>query len=424
MRVLLISANREEINMPTWPLGLACIASATEAAGHHVGLVDLKSTDDPRQVLATSIREHQPEIIGISVRNIDDQNMETRSFMLEQVRQVVTDCRAESGSPMVLGGAGYSIFPQDLLDYLNADMGIQGEGEKTFPDLLGRIERGERLHGLNGLYLRGSGTTGKREFVRELDNLPLPNAQTASLALYNAENFWFPVQTRRGCPLNCVYCSTGTIEGRVIRKRSPKAFLAWLTQWIDVGVRRFYFVDNTFNLPPSYARELCAGLIDLGSPIQWRCILYPGNINETLVKLMAGAGCVEVSLGFESGSARILPSLNKRFGLEDVRLASRLLADYGIRRMGFLLLGVPGETKETVEESLVFADSLNLDAVKVTVGIRIYPYTELARIALKEGLVRMEDDLLSPTFYLTKGLDGWLQQTVKEWISTRPNWLR
>ncbi len=137
---------------------------------------------------------------------------------------------------------------------------------------------------------------------------------------------------------------------------------------------------------------------------------------------MARAGCVEVAFGFESGSRKILRSFNKRFQPEEVRRISEMLDKYGIGRMGFLLLGGPGETRETVEESLEFADSLELEAMKVTTGIRIYPYTALAAAAVAEGVVSPQDDLLRPAFYLAGGLDGWIEETVSGWLKKRPNW--
>jgi radical SAM superfamily enzyme YgiQ (UPF0313 family) len=173
----------------------------------------------------------------------------------------------------------------------------------------------------------------------------------------------------------------------------------------------------------SYAKALCKELANLPSRLEWRCILYPDTIDRELAETMARSGCTEVSLGFESGSEQILHVLNKRFKPEDIKRASEILADHGIRQMGFLLLGGPGETKQTVEESLSFADSLKLDAMKITMGIRIYPYTDLARIAVDEGVVSSDDDLLRPQFYLAPGLETWLDTTVEDWAKNRPNWL-
>ncbi len=125
---------------------------------------------------------------------------------------------------------------------------------------------------------------------------------------------------------------------------------------------------------------------------------------------MAKAGCVEVSLGFESGYPPVLRAMNKRFQPDEVREISQRLAAHGIRRMGFLLLGGPGETKESVDESLAFARSLDLEMLKVSVGIRLYPYTPLARQAIEEGVVAPDDDLLVPRFYIRPGLEEYIKQ--------------
>jgi len=421
MRVLLISANTEKINMPTLPLGLASVATTTRKAGHDVAMADLMVEKDMRSVLKEAIEGFRPEIIGISVRNIDDQNMENPRFLLDPVKEIVSGCQSLSEATIVLGGAGYSIFPESALSFLGADMGIQGEGEVVFPDLIERLERGASLSGLPGLYLPGHGLQCKRMFAKNLDTLPLPDTDLLS-SPSQKEELWMPVQTRRGCPLNCSYCSTGTIEGRVLRRHSPEAIVQWIARWREAGVHQFYFVDNTFNLPPSHAKEICRKLIDHGLNTRWWSILYPKHVDKELVGLMARAGCEQVSMGFESGSERILKNMNKRFTLKEVRQISEMLSEHGIRRMGFLLLGSPGETRGSVEESLVFADSLKLDTLKITTGVRIYPHTSLAKKAIDDGVISSHDDLLLPRFYLAKGLENWLQETLKNWATTRPHW--
>jgi radical SAM superfamily enzyme YgiQ (UPF0313 family) len=139
---------------------------------------------------------------------------------------------------------------------------------------------------------------------------------------------------------------------------------------------------------------------------------------------MALAGCSDVSLGFESGSPVMLHRMNKKYHLEEVRDISRALKASGIRRMGFLLLGGPGETKDTVIESLTYADELDLEAVKVTLGIRIYPRTPLTRTAVEEGIIESDDDLLFPKFYMVENLKDWLIETVGDWMESHPNFVR
>jgi radical SAM superfamily enzyme YgiQ (UPF0313 family) len=424
MKILLISANTERINLPTFPLGLACVAQATLQAGHELECLDLIAVGQPEALLGKTISAFQPEVIGISVRNIDDQNMAGPRFLLHQAKHVVAACKEFSESPVVVGGAGYSLFPQKALDYLGADIGIQGEGEQAFPLLLDHMNKGLSLSDLPGLYLRGQRSCqGNRCFAQDLDRFPLPNPHLLSTSPYEGEDFYIPVQTRRGCPMKCSYCSTETIEGRFIRKRSPEMVVRSFAQWVEAGFRRFQFVDNTFNLPPTYAETLCGFLAKSPFHVAWRCILYPGSLKERLVAAMAKAGCREVSLGFESGCDEMLKGMNKHFKAQDVRDASTMLSDHNISAMGFLMLGGPGETRRSVEKSLAFVHDLNLKALKITVGVRIYPYTALAKIAVEEGLIAPDDDLLFPRFYLERGLEDWLGKTVEERIKENTAWM-
>jgi radical SAM superfamily enzyme YgiQ (UPF0313 family) len=424
MRVLLISVNKEEINMKAWPLGAGCVATAALHAGHEVILLDLMSETAPESVATDVIRNFRPEVIGVSIRNVDDQRMDDPKFFLNDVQELISRCRSLTNSPIVLGGAGYSIYPVSLLEYLAADMGIQGEGEIAFLLLLERLEKNEDLSGVPGLLLSTGEALGSRRLEKNLDGLSLPDSRFLPKYASGDDQFWLPVQTRRGCPMKCSYCSTASIEGCTLRERSPEAVVRWIDACVGKGFRRYYFVDNTFNLPPSYAKKLCSKLAAAGLEIAWRCIIYPLHVDEELAQLMAAAGCEDVSVGFESGSEPMLHNMNKRFSPDQVREVCEILGRHGICRMGFLMLGGPGETKASALESLNFADSLDLDMMKITVGIRIYPYTALAETAREEGLIAKDDNLLTPRFYIASGLGGWLRETVDHWISTRPNWVK
>jgi len=425
MKVLLISANTEQINMPVLPLGLAYVAAAADSQGHKVKMINLMMQTDTQKALHEAIDEFNPEIIGISVRNIDDQNMESPRFLLETVKEVVTNCRKYSDATIVLGGAGYSIFPQAALDFLDADIGIQGEGENAFLTLLNRLHDKKKFSEIPGLYLPGQKSQRESEYIKSLADipLPLPDVHLSTPSTLKDQEIWIPFQSRRGCPMDCSYCSTATIEGRIIRKHDPKKVVETISRYAEVGLDHFFFVDNTFNLPSAYANTLCEQLISSKLKITWRCILYPWKVDDELVEKMAKAGCREVSLGFESGSEKILAKMNKKYLPADVRQISERLKKFGIGRMGFLLFGSPDETKETANESLEFADSLDLEAMKITIGIRIYPHTSLQQTAIKEGLVTADDNLLIPKFFIAKGLKGWLRETVKVWIETRPHWV-
>ncbi|MCP4757477.1 MAG: radical SAM protein [Proteobacteria bacterium] len=424
MNVLLIYVITENINITVLPLGMSCIAASTEKAGHDVRQISLKSTQT-RADLETMLGEFRPDAIGVSLRNVDDQKMEDTRFLLEAVKETVSVCRDLSDAPVILGGAGYSIFPSSALAYLGADMGIQGEGEATFVSLLECIERKIEPKGVPGLFLP---EIGRQENVGspgdlEVLPLPLPDRHLQLPPVVKERNILIPFQTGRGCPMNCNYCSTSTIEGATPRHYPIKRVVDTLSQYVANGYNHFFFVDNTFNLPRKHAEAICDGIIAEGLDVSWQCILYPWNVDEGLVKKMARAGCTDVSFGFESGSEKILRIMNKRYRPDEVRRISEMLKRNGIGQMGFLLLGGPGETRETVEESLAFADSLELNALKLTLGIRIYPNTPLAKTAVDDGIIEADRNLLFPTFYMVPDLEDWLRENVTKWRDERPHWI-
>ena len=410
--------------MTVLPMGMAFVARALEDAGHEVSQINLMAEREALEKLAESIQKIQPDIIGVSVRNIDDQVSLQPRFLLEPVKDIVSTCRQNSEGKIVLGGAGYSIFPKHALSYLDADMGIQGEGEQSFAMLLDRIENNANLSNIPGLYYADRSIANLPVTIKKIDQnpFPLPGKHIFALEHTKDEIIWLPFQTRRGCPLNCSYCSTSSIEGKTIRKRDPNLIIDALAAYASAGFDHFFFVDNTFNLPPEYAKNLCNQMIESDLNIAWRCILYPGRVDNELVTKMAKSGCVEVSLGMESGSDAILRKMNKQYYTADVSRTSDLLKKAGIRQMGFLLLGGPGETRQTVRESLEFVDSLALEMVKVTIGIRIYPGTELAMYARRTGKIVPNDSLLFPKFYIENGMEAWIRKTVAAWMKDRSNW--
>ncbi len=426
MKVLLISANTEQISMPVMPLGLACVRQAVEQAGHEVRALNLMTRTDSRKYIEEAVTTFQPEVIGVSVRNIDDQSMRQSRFLLPAVKDIVDDCRQLSSAPIVLGGAGYSIFPRNALSYLGADMGIQGEGEDAVVELLCRMEQKAVIDDIPGLFTvrnEARRRPPRQQKALERHPLPTPGNDLSVHPDFKPETIWLPFQTRRGCPMDCSYCSTAVIEGRRLRKRSPESVVAVLEQYAAAGFQQFFITDNTFNFPLSYAKTFCREILRRQLNIRWQAILYPFGVDAELTDLMARSGCVQVSLGFESGSATILKRMNKRFTPQMVTEISRLLKTRGIRRMGFLLLGGPGETRETVMESMAFAENLQPEMMRFTAGIRIYPHTALEKISRINGMIRPEDDLLLPRFYLEKTISNWLPQKAAEWAESHPDWI-
>jgi radical SAM superfamily enzyme YgiQ (UPF0313 family) len=274
MRVLLISANTERTAILPLPLGPAFVAAACRRAGHETVLLNLMFERDPLAALRKDIEEFRPGAIGISVRNIDDQNMANPRFLLPAAREVVADCRRMSTAPIVVGGPGYSMFPESALRFLQADMGIRGEGEAVFPELLERLESGTDPYGLPGVYLPDRPPPGSI-FSTSLDDLPLPEPELWLPTAPESRELWIPVQGKRGCPMGCSFCATKSIEGTRIRRRSPESIAEWMERVAARGFRKFCTVDNTFNIPPSYAKGYCREIIRRGLDVNLWCIVYP-----------------------------------------------------------------------------------------------------------------------------------------------------
>lgn len=408
----MVAANTERINLPTLPLGAALVAAASEAAGHTTSFLDLMGCDDPPAALRTAISDLEPEAIGVSVRNIDDQNMSQPTFLLDKVRPVVAACRAAGDAPVILGGAGFTLFPEAVLDYLGADYGICGEGEEAFPALLDRLERGEPLADVPGLCGTGREASPPRAAVGDLDDLPDPGSPVWAAADLEDPDVFVPVQTRRGCPFRCTYCSTPRIEGSTVRCRSPRLVVEQLARMAEQGVRQIQFVDNVFNIPRPYVLALCREIIALGANLCWRALIYPRGVDDELAAALAAAGCRAVSLGFEAGDDGMLRAYDKHFDTAEIRTAAGVLANHGILRFGFLLLGGPGETRDTVVRSFDFVQSLDLDMLNVTVGIRIYPGTPIARRAADRWGIA-DDELLQPRFFMEPDLEAWIREELE-----------
>ena len=422
MRILLVSANRTSVNMPVFPLGLAYLGSSLREAGHDVAIFDLLGLEDPGPAVAGRIRAFRPDLIGVSIRNIDNQDPFQPEFYLPEIREIIRACRKVSHAPVVLGGAGYSIFPRRVLRYLGGDYGVAGEGERALCEIAQRIARGDAVDDIPGVITPDQREPVARSLIRDLGRIPRPAHELLPIGRY-ARTSPMPIQGKRGCNRKCIYCSSPLIEGRTVRLRPPGRIVEEIECAVTRhGVRRFFFVDNLFNYAEEPTLALCQAMISRGLPIEWSCILHPHGVTAELVRRMKKAGCTEASLGFESGSDTMLQRLGKEFTAEDVKQASRHLKAHGISQTGFLLLGGPGESRETVEESLAFAEDLAPEAMKLAVGIRIYPGTVLADIARDEARIPPDADLLAPIFYISEQVDGWLQERIPKEASAHPGW--
>jgi radical SAM superfamily enzyme YgiQ (UPF0313 family) len=429
VRVLAISFNSSRLIMPPFPLGLASLVAAL-GPEHPFRVLDFMFEPDPRQKVLAVLADFQPEIIALSLRNTDNQDSCFPEFFFPEAREFSLWLRSHTRAPLVLGGTAFSTFPQ-LLDYLEADMGIVGEGELNFRALVESYPGGDWTK-VPGLVWRDRGRWRENPPgpAADLDALPDPALEYFTPSKYHEAvgSARLPgvmtIQSRRGCPRRCRYCTTARLEGTRVRTRSPDKVAALMAaayhRW---GLRRFYFVDNVFNHPREYARYLCRAIQQLNLPLEWSCLINPAYPDEELFHLIREAGCSRVQVGNESGSDLVLTNLGKGFGRRQIEETFGLLQQAGLSYNCFLMMGGPGETPATVRESVELLEGYAPFLVNLTVGIRIYPYTALCDQARAEGVISPTDNLLWPRFYLSEAVADWIWDYLKDVTSRHPNWI-
>lgn len=403
VRVLLLNLNSYDQPYPVYPLGLAYIDGALREAGHTTRLWDGRMSPES---LENAIAEFRPDLVGVSMRNIDNvQYHNPRSFVQE-----VVDCcrriRAATPAPLVLGGSAFSVFPRELYELTQVDFGIQGEGEITLLKLIEHLQTGTPLDGISGLHRRTP--EGKAEWTPTHPNDVVftsePHHDPALLAAYVKQGSLPGVQTQRGCPLRCCYCTYPLIEGKKSRYRTGEQIVAEMRRMLALGVKYTFIVDSVFNTRADHVAKICEALIDAKLDMEWECFLRPRNATRDLLALMKRAGLRHVEFGSDSFSDPVLKSYGKSFAYAEIEQASFAARDLGLHYSHFLILGGPGETSETVDETLTRAQTLPGAYFFATIGMRVYPDTPLWRqLAPEKNGETAADYLVEPRFYLAPG---------------------
>jgi len=259
---------------------------------------------------------------------------------------------------------------------------------------------------------------------RLISRIAAPDRSLFNVARYHSEGGMANVQTKRGCPFSCTYCTYPHLEGRVMRLRPVEEILTEIRSLVhDYGVSYLYFVDDIFNYPPAFASELCRAMAAEKVPVSWSAFINPDFITPGLMEEMLAAGCDAVEFGSDSGSPQMLKNLHKSFTVEDLRMASLLCKEMGVDFAHYMLFGGPGETRDTILESFALMDELEPTAVITMTGIRIYPNTALHRTAIDEGLVQESASLLEPVFYISPAIRDCFSELVTSEAMKRRNWI-
>ena len=402
-----------------FPLGLSYLTGPLAVLGHRLRVVDLCFADDPAAAVSEALLDFRPASVVISIRNIDNVTFPGSRSYLAGVRDIVDLCRGKL--PVILGGSGFSLMPGQLLDYLGGDYGVVGEGEEVLPELIAAIEKGDFSPSLPGVLVKGRDGYLPARLVTHIgaaDRTLFP------LDRYHREGGMANLQTKRGCPFTCIYCTYPLLEGNRMRLRPIAGIIAEIRSLVeDFGVSYIYFVDDIFNYPPEFAEQLCRALIVERLPINWSAFINPAFVTTTLLESMIAAGCDGVEFGSESGSPQMLRSLGKSFGVGEIRSASRLCRDMGADFAHYMLFGGPGESEATIDESFALMDEVEPTAVIAMTGIRIFPGTALHRTALEAGIITAQTSLLEPVFYISPPIRETLCDLVTDRALARKNWV-
>ena len=411
-RVLLVSANRERQPYPVVPNGLACVASALQSAGHEVRFLDLCFERDPVKATMRAAVEFAPDVAGVSVRNIDNSDAIALRHYTPEAKSIFLALRqAAPSATIIAGGAAFGVAPEALFRDFGVDYAVAGDGERASVALVDAIARGNAVEGIPGIVRL---VADRVHFTppgddASLDGLPTPQLHRwIDLKRYERHGATIPIQTKRGCVYKCVYCTYQNVEGWGYRLRDPERVANEIEELVHKAqVRSFDFVDSTFNSPPGHAIEVCESILRRGLRVHLDTTNFtPASASDELLQTMRHAGFRTLGISAESASDSVLEKLQKGFTSAKVRDVAERVEKAGIRTLWIFLVGGPGETPQTLDETLRFAEwrLLRGDAVYMTIGLRIYPGTTLHRIALAEGVVESGATLLDPTFYFSPSL--------------------
>jgi radical SAM superfamily enzyme YgiQ (UPF0313 family) len=426
-KVLLVNTNSETRPYPVPPIGLCMIAASLE---NYYETIVYDGTFDRGNSVISIAEDFKPDYIGLTIRNIDDMNIDKPASYVGDIKNRYAEpLRGVSGAPLILGGSGFSIMPDYYMKEFSADYGVVGEGEAAIISLLGSLDN---TPGIGSARPQDSNKSlGK---LIQVDQNNKSFADSAGFSEIDRridfrpyiERGSYPIQTKRGCSHGCVYCTYNRIEGACFRVRSAESVALEIEQAVErLGHSTFEFVDSTFNDPTGHAESICREIIARGIKTRLRTMgVNPANVDDRLMELMKEAGFAQIDCGADTASSSTIASYGKNFSKAELERAALAARKFDMPTMWFFIFGGPGETKDTISESLEFIDRfvLPLDMVHITLGMRIYPRTPLHSIAIEHGIVSRDDCLVEPRFYVSPklGIDS-LREIINSSVRNRPN---
>lgn len=422
--ILLISANRFDKPYPVFPLGIAYLSSyIKEKLPHYsIDIFDLYSND--LEQLREYISEKSPKYIGVSLRNVDSINSLDCESFIDWYQQIIACIKQCSEATLIIGGAGFSIFPEKIFEALKPDYGINGEGEESLVKLISHLDRHEDVTEIEGLVYTKDGKprrNERRNFCRDI-NLQLKGE---AVDLYWQRSGMLNIQSKRGCPYKCIYCTYPVIEGRKIRVLQISQIVSTLVDlYTNKGIDYVFFTDSVFNIENKFNYELAEQIISSGIKIKWGAYFSIKNLDEKLLLILKKSGLTHIEFGTESLSDSTLKHYRKPFTVQDVVDVSALCTRLEIDFVHFLILGGYGETEQSLKETFDNCKRIGRTAFFPFIGMRIYPGTELYEIALREEKIDKDDDLVIPKYYFSDAVDlSDLNALKARAVATGKNWV-
>lgn len=407
MKVLLISANVSATPYPVYPIGISILARVLRDAGHEVKQADFFHLEKSYDSIDRIVRESEPDLIGISLRNVDSVNMLSEQLYVEAVGEMISRMRRITNVKIILGGSGYSMMPEAILRVSGADFGVVGEGEKAIVEFVDNAARG--LYPPQGTILRPVQDLVGKEM------LPADYDQTL-LDFYLKKGHIAGIQSKRGCVHHCIYCSYPYLEGKVIRPRDPGEVVDDMLNLHEKhGAKYLFFTDSVFNDDTGHYLDVVREMKRRGVSIPWTAFFKPEGLDDEKVALMKETGMRAAEIGADATTDTTLHKLGKPFKFKDIRETHDLLSRHGISTAYYYMFGCPGETQETVREGIANLKSLERSISFIFMGIRILPHTALYKLAARQGFFKEGDEILQPVYYIAPGLDvNWLHRTLKD----------
>jgi radical SAM superfamily enzyme YgiQ (UPF0313 family) len=419
MRVLLISANPLTAPYPVYPLGLDYVAGAISDK-HRVKIVDVNDAGDVAGI-GQVVDTFEPEVIGISLRNIDNTDTTDPRGFIGIYRELIDNLRRVSRAPIVLGGSGFTIFPVEMMQALSAEYGIIGEGER-FAQFLDALANGDDETRVPGVITAATEACIPDPWPTAFDRMIDPN--NSHIQYYLRQGGMLNLQTKRGCPYNCIYCTYPYIEGHRMRHIPPEEVARNALALQAVGARYLFITDSAFNADYEHSLAVARAFKRQGLSIPWGGFFAPTSPPSDYFKEMAAAGLTHVEFGTEALCDRMLVSYRKPFRVEHVFQAHQAAVDAGLYVAHYFLLGGPAEGEDTLSETLINVDKLAKTVLFFFCGIRIYPHTALYNHAVETGQISPSQNLLEPVFYQSEFISSQeILRRVKQHAQGRMNWV-